>query len=126
MCDSLWTLQHAFGFLTGNLHSHHPYKENEDEDLENTLIENYEDEVEPYDEYEDNIQDQELEVMDEQLADPRAYPRPKPWGWIRRISIRCTWKCTKYNICRVRSRGHCSYPRGCNCTRFAWERKNKK
>ena len=80
MCDSLWTLQHAFDFLTGNLHSHHPYKENEDEDLENTLIENYEDEVEPYDEYEDNIQDQELEVMDEQLADPRAYPRPKPWG----------------------------------------------
>ena len=58
------------------MHSHRPHKETEDEDLENTLIENYEDEVEPLDKYEDNNEDPDLEEIDEQLADPRAYPRP--------------------------------------------------
>ena len=117
----LRTLQHIFGFLTGKVHSHHPHKEIEDEDLENTLIENYQDEDEPLEEYEDNNEDPQLEVMDEQLADPRAYPRPKPWRWLRRVSIGCTVKCARYNWCRLRSRGHCAHPHGCNCSRFAWE-----
>ena len=117
----LRTLQHIFGFLTGKVHSHHPHKEIEDEDLENTLIENYQDEDEPLEEYEDNNEDSQLEDMDEQLADPRAYPRPKPWRWLRRVSIGCTVKCARYNWCRLRSRGHCAHPHGCNCSRFAWE-----
>ena len=115
----LRTLQHIFGFLTGKVHSHHPHKEIEDEDLENTLIENYQDEDEPLEEYEDNNEDPQLEDMDEQLADPRAYPRPKPWRWLRRVSIGCTVKCARYNWCRLRSRGHCAHPHGCNCSRFA-------
>ena len=117
----LRTLQHIFGFLTGKVHSHHPHKEIEDEDLENTLIENYQDEDEPLEKYEDNNEDPQLEDMDEQLADPRAYPRPKPWRWLRRVSIGCTVKCAHYNWCRVRSRGHCAHPHVCNCSRFAWE-----
>ena len=117
----LRTLQHIFGFLTGKVHSYHPHKEIEDEDLENTLIENYQDEDEPLEEYEDNNEDPQLEDMDEQLADPRAYPRPKPWRWLRRVSIGCTVKCARYNWCCLRSRGHCAHPHGCNCSRFAWE-----
>ena len=122
MGDCLRTLQHIFGLLTGRLHSHHPHKEIEDEDLENMLIENYEDEKELLDEYKDNNDDLELEEMDERLADPRAYPHPKPWRWFRRISISCTLQCGNYNLCRVRSRGPCKYPSGCQCTRFAWEK----
>ena len=123
MGDWLRTLQHVFGFLTGKVHSHHPHKEIEDEDLENTLIENYKDEDEPLEEYEDNNEDPQLEDMEEQLADPRAYPRPKPFRLLRRISISCTFKCARYKWCRGRSRGYCPYPDGCNCSRFAWEKK---
>ena len=120
--DWLGTSQHVFGLLTGKVHSHHPYREIEDEDLENTLSENYMDEVEPLDKYEDNNEERDVDEMDEQLADPRAYPRPKPFirrRWIRRISISCTIRCGTYNWCRVRSRGYCHYPNGCICTRFA-------
>ena len=117
-------MQHVFGFLIGKVHSHHSHKEIEDEDLENTLIENYEDDVEPLDEYEDNNEHPELEKTDEKLADPRAYPRPKPWGWLRRVSVSCIVKCGKYNWCRLRIKNkRCSYPRGCNCKRFAWQGK---
>ena len=86
------------------------------------MIEDYKDEDEPLDEYEDIIEGPQLEDMDEHLADPRAYPRPKPWRWLRRVSIGCTVKCTRYNWCRVRSKRYCPYPRGCNCRRFAWEK----
>ena len=124
MHEWLWILKDAFGLLTGKVHSHHPHPGIEDENLENTLIENYEDEVEPLDKYDDNMEEPDVEEMDEQLADPRAYPRPKPWRWLRRVSLGCTLKCTQYNWCRVRSKGNkCSYPRGCNCTKFAFEGK---
>ena len=107
MGGCLRTLQHIFGLLTGKLYSHHPHKEIEDEDLENMLIENYEDEEELLDEYKDNNDDLELEEMDERLADPRAYPHPKPWRWLRRINISCTLRCGSYNWCRLRSKGKC-------------------
>ena len=94
----------------------------EDEYLENLLINNYEDEKELLDEYKNNDEDPEFEDMDEQLADPRAYPHPKPWRWLRRVSISCTIQCTNYNLCLVRSTG-CKHPRGCVCNRFAWEGK---
>lgn len=124
MGDRLWTLPHVFGFLTGKVHSHHPHTEIEDEDLENALIENCEDEVELLDEYEDNNEHPVFEEMDEQLADPRADPRPKPWRWLRRVSVSCTVKCGRYNWCRLRTKNkQCTYPRGCNCTRFAWQGK---
>ena len=123
MGDWLWTLQDVFGFLSGKVHSHHPHKEIEGEDLENTLIENYKVEDQPLDEFEDNNEDLQLEDMDGQLAAPRAYPLPMLWRWLQRVRIGCTIKCARYNWCRVCSRGHCSYPRGCNCRRFAWEKK---
>ena len=123
MGDWLWTLQDVFGFLSGKVHSHHHHKEIEDEDLENTLIENYKDEDQPLDEFEDNNEDLQLEDMDGQLANPRAYPLPMLWRWLQRDSIGCTIKCARYKWYRVRSRGHCSYPRGCNCRRFVWEKK---
>lgn len=87
------------------------------------LFENYENEQELLDEYKDNNDDPELEEMDERLADPRAYPHPKPWRWLRRVNIGCTVQCTKYHWCRLRSKEPCSHPPGCECTKFAWERK---
>ena len=99
MGDWLWTLQDVFGFLSGKVHSHHHHKEIEDEDLENTLIENYKDEDQPLDEFEDNNEDLQLEDMDGQLADPRAYPLPMLWRWLQRVSIGCTIKCARYNWC---------------------------
>ena len=124
MGDRLWTLKHVLGFLTGKVHSHHPHKKIEDEYLENALIENYEDEVEPLDEYEDNNEHPEFEEMDEQLADPGADPRPKLWRWLRRVSVSCTVKCGRYNWCRLLTKNkQCTYPRDCNCTRFAWQGK---
>lgn len=58
-----------------------------------------------------------------ELRDPR--PHAKPWRWLRRVSIGCTAKCSKYNWCRVKSLsfGRCRRPYGCNCSKFAWEGK---
>ena len=115
--DCLRTLHHIFGFLTGKVHSHHPHKEIEDDALENMLIRNYEDEEELLDEYNNNNEDPELEDMDEHLADPRAYPHPKPWRWLRRINLGCTALCTKYWFCAFKS-NTCQYPGNCNCNQF--------
>ena len=114
--DCLRTLKHIFGFLTGKLHSHHPHKEIEDDDLENMLIKNYEDEEELLDEYSNN-EDPELVDMDEQLADPRAYPHPKP-RWIRgSITISFRIVCAKFCDCVAVSTS-CVYPPGCVCNRL--------
>ena len=75
MHDWLWILQDAFGLLTGEVHPHHSHPGIEDENLENKLIENDEDEVEPLDKYDDNIEEPDVEEMDEQLADPRSFQR---------------------------------------------------
>ena len=75
MHDWLWILQDAFGLLRGKVHSHHPHPGIEDENLENKLIENDEDEVEPLDKYDDNIEEPDVEEMDEQLANPRSFQR---------------------------------------------------
>ena len=116
--DGLRTLQTIFGFLTGKVHSHHPHKEIEDDDLENMLIKNYEDEEELLDEYNNN-EDPELEDMDEQLADPRAYPHPKPkWPRVRgKITISFRIICAKFCDCVVKS-FRCEYPPGCVCNKF--------
>ena len=116
MRDWLQALQNVFGLLAGKVHSRHPHREIEDEDLENTLMENYKDEVEPLGKYEDNNEEPDVEEMDEQLANPRAYPRPKPFRLLRRLT--CTVKCGRYNWCRVLSTGYCLYPYGCICTGF--------
>lgn len=115
MVDCLRTLQPIFGFLTGKVHSHHPHKEIEDDDLENMLIKNYEDEEELLDEYNNN-EDPELEDMDEQLADPRAYPHPKlKWPRVRgTITISFRIICAKFCDCVVKS-FRCVYPPGCVC-----------
>ena len=113
----------------GRLHSHHSQEiDDTDTDLEKALIEKYyqdEDEDAFDDEYNNRNYDSEFDETDELLADPRPYPRPRPWRWIRRVRIGCTIRCGSYNWCLLRKRNHrrCKYPRGCNCRRFAWEKK---
>ena len=125
-----WLL-HNTSFLSciGRLHSHHSQEiDDTDTDLEKALIEKYyqdEDEDAFDDEYNNRNYDSEFDETDELLADPRPYPRPRPWRWIRRVRIGCTIRCGSYNWCLLRKRNHrrCKYPRGCNCRRFAWEKK---
>lgn len=100
----------------GKLPAHPRHKETEDNDLEKTLIEDYQDEDEGFNEYDENNGDSEHGEIDTQLADARAYPRPNPWRWLRRVSISCTWKCTKHHLLRK------DYPQGCECNKFAWEK----
>ena len=124
--NSEWLL-HTTTFLLfiGRVHSHHSHMEIDDTDLEKALIEKYyqDEDEDTFDDYNNRFYESELDEMDELLADPRPYPRPRPWRWIRRISIGCTFKCSSYNWCVVR-KGYqkCRYPSGCNCRRFAWEK----
>ena len=113
----------------GRLHSHHSQEiDDTDTDLEKALIEKYyqdEDEDAFDDEYNNRNYDSEFDETDELLADPRPYPRPRPWRWLRRVSISCTIRCGTYNWCVLRARNprQCRRPSGCNCRRFAWEKK---
>ena len=98
----------------------------EDNDLEKALVDNFiqDENEEAFDEYQNDREDPQPEVFDEELADPLAYPHPKPWEWIKRIRIPCTIECGKYHYCRIKSFsfGRCQYPRGCNCNKFVWEK----
>ena len=97
----------------------------EDNDLEKKLIDNFiqDQNEEALDEYQNDSEGPDFAVLDEELADPRAYPHPKPWGWVKRINISCTIRCTKYHYCRIKSYGfgRCQHPSDCNCNKFAWE-----
>ena len=99
----------------------------EDENLEQALVDNIiQDEKEDaLDEYHNGSEDPDVDVRDEELADPRAYPRPKPWEWIKRISISCTISCVKYHYCWIKSFDfrRCQQPINCNCDKFAWQKK---
>ena len=115
----------SFLFYIGRLHSHHSDREIDDTDLEKALIEKYyqDEDEDAFDEYSNQHYEPELDEMDELLADPGPYARPRPWRWIRRVSISCTLRCGSYNWCILRKGPRrCRYPRGCNCRRFAWEK----
>ena len=91
----------------------------EDNDLEKALVDNFiHDKNEGVlDEYHNGREDPQLVVVDEELANPRAYPHPKPWLDIGT----CIRRCRGYNNCRngFSSFRRCFYPRGCDCNRFA-------
>ena len=93
------------------------------DNLETALADNFiqDQKKDAFDEYNNGGEDPDVDVRDEELADPRAYPRPKPWEWLKRINILCTISCVRYHYCWIKSfdSGRCQYPTGCNCHKFA-------
>ena len=74
------------------------------DNLETALADNFiqDQKKDAFDEYNNGGEDPDVDVRDEELADPRAYPRPKPWKWLKRINILCTISCLRYHYCWIK------------------------